>query len=327
MGDHRNGWIVPRKEVLSDLQTDPNRIRQLLDNINSKSQSLKYEMIPCGKCWACRLNYSAEWATRIMLESKKNDHNYFITLTYDDEHVPKNKHGFQVLVPNDTSAFIKSLRKPFERKGIKGIKYFLAGEYGPTTRRPHYHMILMHCPLDINQFYDTHIDSQFKEHWKSPEIEKHWGKGMVDICAAEWSTAAYVARYCTKKIFDNTEEYKKRDMQPEFVRMSKGIGMDYFYENAESIYDTDEVVMKTIRGNTGSYKPPKAFDRKFKEQNEERWKEVQRNRLKASNRSRKLKQAASDVTDAQRLDQEREKILMKAKMLPREGNETIGSTA
>lgn len=46
-------------------------------------------IIPCGVCYACRLTYSAEWATRIMLEKEYYpDHEcWFITLTYDDKHV------------------------------------------------------------------------------------------------------------------------------------------------------------------------------------------------------------------------------------------------
>lgn len=327
LGNYKKGHIVSRAEAMADLHYDNNNIRFKLENFNKNSHDKKYEMIPCGKCWACQLNYSAEWATRIVHECEQDDHNYFITLTYDDEHVPISPTTGQLsLNPDDVTAFIKALRKPFERRGIKGIKYFYAGEYGETTKRPHYHMILMHCPLDINQFYGTHIDAQWKEHWKSKEIEKYWPHGMIDIAAVEWSSAAYVARYCTKKIFTKPEEYQEAEINQEFVRMSQGIGFKYYEEHKKEIYETDSITMKTIRGNTGAYKPPKAYDKKYREEiGEKSWKKIKDARLKASERSRQLKETKTDYTDLDMINQARRKILEKASLLPREGNETIGS--
>lgn len=40
--------------------------------------------IPCGKCVGCRLDYSRTWADRCVLEGKSFEHNWFVTLTYDD---------------------------------------------------------------------------------------------------------------------------------------------------------------------------------------------------------------------------------------------------
>lgn len=45
--------------------------------------------LPCGKCIGCRLDYSRQWADRLMLELQYHDSAYFITLTYNDDHVPK----------------------------------------------------------------------------------------------------------------------------------------------------------------------------------------------------------------------------------------------
>lgn len=48
--------------------------------------------LPCGKCIGCRLDYSREWAVRCTLEMQDwpADTCWFVTLTYDDEHVPVN---------------------------------------------------------------------------------------------------------------------------------------------------------------------------------------------------------------------------------------------
>ena len=44
--------------------------------------------VPCGQCYGCRLQYSREWANRCMLEASEYSSNFFLTLTYDDEHLP-----------------------------------------------------------------------------------------------------------------------------------------------------------------------------------------------------------------------------------------------
>ena len=44
--------------------------------------------IPCGKCSGCRLQRSREWANRCMLELEYHKSSYFVTLTYDEAHVP-----------------------------------------------------------------------------------------------------------------------------------------------------------------------------------------------------------------------------------------------
>lgn len=336
-GDHKNGRIVSRSEAMQELEADNNNISFKLETYNKRSNYYQFEQIPCKYCWACRLNYSAEWATRIMLEAQKYECNWFLTLTYDDEHVPiaektsGEKDGQVIewendgtwgytLAPEDMKTFMNTLRKNYERKGHKGIKYFYCGEYGENTRRPHYHIILLNCPLDIGLFYNTHIDTNFKAHWKSLEVENIWKKGMIDIAELEWSCAAYVARYCTKKVANlmTKEDYLSNGLYPEYVRMSKGIGFDYYEKHKDDIYKNDEMVMKTVKGNNGSYKPPKAFDRKFKDLYPDKFKLIQESRKKAGERSRALEKQITDYTDLKKLQIAAENIKTKMAMLPRE---------
>lgn len=51
----------------------------------------RVEKIPCGLCTECRLQYAKEWATRCMKEAKYHKDNIMITLTYEDEHLPKSQ--------------------------------------------------------------------------------------------------------------------------------------------------------------------------------------------------------------------------------------------
>lgn len=343
--------IVPRSQVYDRLSQDHNYLRKVQDKneeLERKGSPLRYQLIPCKNCFACQLKYSAEWAARIMWECRRSEHNYFITITYDEEHLPiyesfkyidqdgqeeiyQNDGTWSgTLEPEDMTRFINSLRKYFERKGIKDIKYFYCGEYGNQVRnsmgfRPHYHMILMNCPLDITQFYDTYLDNKQKKfHWKSKELDRLWKKGMIDVGEVEFNSAAYVARYCMKKLmlrgYYNKQDYAKNGKIPEFIRMSRrpGIGMRYYDENKEKIYENDNVILKTIHNNTAVFKPPKAFDNKFKEQFPERWAEIQESRQAASERNRKLiEELQKGISDMELLQREAEKVTMKANMLDR----------
>ena len=362
IGDKKHGKVVPRTAVLDTLNYEPNYIRSQLEAKNNAAMSSghKYIKIPCQKCWACQLKYSAEWATRIMLEAKKYENNYFITLTYNDDNLPIAEHtgwiqydknpndpwGERIkteqkrendgtwgptLNPYDMDTFLNSLRKHFKDKGHEGIKYFYAGEYGSTTARPHYHIILMNCPLNPFEFYDPHIDSNYKAHFKSHELENLWAtgptgkrkpKGMIDIAELEWSAAAYVARYCTKKLNPDQDKraYLENGKLPEFVRMSKGIGFDYFNDNMESIYKNDEIIMKTIHGNVGAIKPPRAFDRRLEKANPKLYRMIKKSREKAADRSMEYTKAMTDATDKQMLEQKTRNLENKMSMLPRTGD-------
>ncbi len=53
------------------------------------SHGAEFIQLPCGQCVACRLNHSRQWATRMVHEAYMHEHNSFITLTYDNEHLPE----------------------------------------------------------------------------------------------------------------------------------------------------------------------------------------------------------------------------------------------
>lgn len=97
---------------------------------------LSEEMIvPCGRCVNCRIAHSREWATRIIHEASMYDDTGFVTLTYDDEHLPEDGG----LRKKDFQDFLKLLR--YHLGDVK-IKYYMCGEYGEKNHRPHYHAIM-----------------------------------------------------------------------------------------------------------------------------------------------------------------------------------------
>lgn len=331
--------IIPREEVLKRLKHNEN-IYTGLKRINKENEKnnikWRYQTIPCRHCYACSLNYAAEWATRIMLECKGTENNYFITLTYDDENLPilseinKGEWKFEndgtwitgSVLKEDSQKFIKRLRRNLERnnKLDPDFKFFLAAEYGETTARPHYHAILMHCNLDIGQLYDCHIDENFKPHWKSKELEKLWGKGMVDVAECEWSAAAYVARYCSKKWNKQADdlEYITQGKLPEYVAMSKNIGKKYYDKHKADIYETDKIIMRTFKDGAGNYKPPKAFDRLLEKENPELYDQIKEKRNEAAEWATVMSKKVNHYTDKDLQLHNAETTIQKAHFLKRE---------
>ena len=129
----------------------------------------KFALLPCGKCEYCRKQMAEQWATRIELEAKEWDDVIFLTLTYDDDHIPYGEilKGYrsiqrQTVNKRDVQLFIKRLRKAYK----KPIKYFLAAEYGDRTKRPHYHAIVFGLkPPDAQWYKNQKGNSYFKSEW------------------------------------------------------------------------------------------------------------------------------------------------------------------
>lgn len=91
--------------------------------------------VPCGSCIPCQINRARFWAVRCHFESLDHANNLFITLTYDDDHLPSDRK----LCTRDVQLFFKRYRKAL---GKSKIRYFGCGEYGPANARPHYHFLI-----------------------------------------------------------------------------------------------------------------------------------------------------------------------------------------
>lgn len=172
--------------------------------------------IPCGKCMECRLRYSRDWANRMMLEAQDYDSNFFLTLTYDEEHVHSNEFGFLTLKKKDFQDFMKRLRRYIEPSTIR---FFACGEYGEKTLRPHYHAIIF--GLNISDLEPFGFSSGFPV-YISKSIEDIWQNGHVLISSVSWDTCAYTARYVVKKANHFSKDfYHSCHVDPEFCLMSR----------------------------------------------------------------------------------------------------------
>lgn len=214
--------------------------------------------VACGRCVGCRLDRSRVWATRLMHELKMHESAYFVTLTYDDEHLVWGSE-FATLFPPHVSLFIRSLRKRSKQK----VRYYAVGEYGESTGRPHYHAILFGLHLSDLKFHST---SNGHNLYTSKFMDSVWSYGHVTIGSVTFESCAYCARYMMKKQYgQNSSIYSELGVEPEFARMSlkPGIGLK-FYEKFESdIFPADQVV---LRGGVRS-KPPRYYFEKYAKSN------------------------------------------------------------
>lgn len=227
----------------------------------------KMIVLPCGQCLDCRCRHAQEWANRIMLEAQYHDKSYFITLTYDDMHVPRIRapDGEEVLTlrPKDLQDFIKRLRRSQEYHKDNKIRYYAVGEYGSTTHRPHYHIIVFGLVLDDLKEIGRNKSGTLLH--DSQKIRDLWQNGLTEVDEMTWESAAYCARYTTKKIGKaETDFYEQHGLTPEFSRMSlkPAIGWQYFVEHQQDIYKFDEIHISTAKGGR-TVKPPRYYDQKF----------------------------------------------------------------
>lgn len=211
----------------------------------------KFVVIPCGQCYACRLAKSREWAARCVLEAKSHDSNCFITLTYDDNHVPAD----MSLQKKDFTNFIKRLRKNTGEK----IRYYACGEYGELHQRPHFHACLFgYKPKDLVLWSVRQGVSLYR----SAEVEKAWQfQGYCTVGDVSYESAAYVARYVLKKVTGADADAHYNGRQPEYTVMSRrpGIAADFFDKYNGNIYGKDFIVIR----DGIKLKPPRYFDRLF----------------------------------------------------------------
>lgn len=199
--------------------------------------------IPCGRCIGCRLERSRQWAVRCVHEASLYKNNCFITLTYDDEHLPPGN----TLVKRDFQLFMKRLRKKFGSK----IRFYQCGEYGGQTERPHYHA----CIFNFDFPDKKHYSNTFEGHkiYTSEALAQLWNLGFTTLGAVSFHSAAYVARYITKKITGPTANDHYNGRLPEYCTMSKSIGLDWYKKYHSDLYPDDFVVINGSKQSVPKY--------------------------------------------------------------------------
>lgn len=267
--------------------------------------------LPCGRCVGCRSVRSREWAIRCDHEASLHDRNCFVTLTFDDYHLPSNQSLDKSVIP----AFMKRLRKKFVpkcpipkvpkddphyadvRKRRKewlfkhGIRAYYCGEYGDKHGRPHYHILLFNFDFDDRRFHKqekngsiVYTSKALDRLWWDKELKCKIGHAVVGNVT--FNSAAYVAGYIMKKItgdmaYDHYETYDLETGEvihrlPEFGEMSRnpGIARVWFDKFKDDVYPRDFVVVKGKK-----MPPPKYYDALFKAFNESGYEDIKAERI------------------------------------------------
>lgn len=222
--------------------------------------------IACQRCDMCRIDKAAAVGARVDLEmqtalSSGFDGAIFLTLTYDDEHLPPGGS----LRPVDVQLFMKRLREHLARRfNRKRIRFFLAGEYGERLARPHYHAIIVGHDFreDRRKWSKPGADQLYR----SESLEKLWPFGTALFGDAGPGSGKYVAQYSLKKVYGKEAPGWYQGREPEFMRSSQGLGRDAFELDMASNLAMDGVVtsdgkINPIPRGLERYIPPEDLER------------------------------------------------------------------
>jgi len=222
--------------------------------------------IACGSCTGCRLERSRQWALRCVHEASLYEDNCFVTLTYEDQYL-KNDRSLSI---RDTQLFLKRLRKEFSSRKVR---FFLCGEYGEGTKRPHYHACLFNLAFPDRVLWSVRNGNRL---YTSETLNRLWGFGYCVIGDVTFESAAYVARYIMKKVtgVEADDYYKER--QAEFVTMSRrpGIARSWYESFKGDLFPSDFLVLK------GKKVPiPKYYNRLFESDSPEEYAHIKNARV------------------------------------------------
>lgn len=169
---------------------------------------------PCGKCPNCRANQRQEWVFRLRQEFESCKFGLFVTLTYDDEHLPP-----LGVSKRDVQLFLKRFRK---RLPPQSVRYYVVSEYGDHTHRAHYHGLFF-FNLDINN-----LDNIYDY------VRESWNNGFVSFGDIEEGSIVYCTKYCLKQY--EVPAGKNQNFRL-LSKMNGGIGIDYL--NRQGTYHMD----------------------------------------------------------------------------------------
>lgn len=169
--------------------------------------------VPCGRCRICRSDIRNEWSIRIAIELMRHDRMpLFITLTYDNEHLPLAESCNPTLCRADVSKFLKDYKR-INSLSNEDFTYFGCGEFGDQFGRPHYHLLF---------FGDTDLYNLYfmDEESARTHLMKCWKNGFVHVGLAGYDGIHYVTKYCLKEGLHEVPD----DVVKPFTIASKNLG-------------------------------------------------------------------------------------------------------
>eukprot|EP00918_Siedleckia_nematoides_P067781 GHVU01147492.1.p1 GENE.GHVU01147492.1~~GHVU01147492.1.p1 ORF type:complete len:467 (+),score=16.97 GHVU01147492.1:1072-2472(+) len=211
--------------------------------------------VPCGNCEICLSNRRAEWSFRLNEELRSALSACFVTITYDPENIPITKAGQTTLNKRDVQLFLMRLRKQNSKKVVHyqnkkkvsyttnkqhPVRYYLVGEYGSNTLRPHYHAII----FNLNE-------------WTLKKIDEIWKNGFIHVGKVTPASIHYTTKYMINK---NVEV---QDRQKPFQMMSKNPGIGSKYVERTKHWHKSNLNFYGISPNGGKTALPRYYKEKI----------------------------------------------------------------
>lgn len=255
----------------------PSKVGVLRRSLSEASRRSDTVTVPCGSCLGCRMDQARGWSVRIMHESEYPRMqpvgdllraSWFATLTYSDENLPGYRPYSEVppgsLDPKDPRLFLARLRKSFPPRSLS---YYLCGEYGEDSDRPHYHAVLF-GPEFLDR--ELHTRRHGAPVWIAQAVQDAWGMGITEVTPLTIEGARYTAGYVRKKV--RRKDARARlayervvpetgevvNLVPEFSRMSRNpaIGKRWIERYWRDVYPRDVVVV-----DGQEVRPPRYYDK------------------------------------------------------------------
>jgi len=150
----------------------------------------------------------------------------FITLTYDDQHLP-----------SDESLSVRSLQLTIKRlrKALTDyrLRYFCVGEYGDSFGRPHYHGILLNVPWESFEPKSIFINGKWQ--YSSDLLSSVWPYGFNVIGSVTYSSIKYVCKYVHKMLSGpKAHDIYGSKVRP-FALKSMGLGKQFVIDHADQL--------------------------------------------------------------------------------------------
>lgn len=226
----------------------PYRLRNPKYGKSSNPHEPPFIDAPCGRCYACLTRRRQVWMWRLQQERRSSSSCYFVTLTYDDENLPVDESTGEIhLSKPDVQKWLKRMRKYYPKKSGYNIRYYLVGEYGEETFRPHYHVILFNLPLDLQPAHDF--------------IQQSWGLGHVQVGPLSDGGVGYVTKYILKSVYELPRDselrkaYKEINQYLPFMLCSRKPLIGYRYVEKFKKWHLDDP-RRTTAIATGGYRVP-----------------------------------------------------------------------
>lgn len=131
---------------------------------------------------------------------------------------------------------IKRLRARYHPRTIR---YYMCGEYGGETERPHYHAVIFGKDFTDRKPLGTSESGEM--FYSSEELTSLWPHGQAAVQDATPGSMGYVTRYIMTKRLGRDAKTAYGDRRPEYNNMSRKPGLgEKWYNLYEADFRTED---------------------------------------------------------------------------------------